>query len=662
MALVSIEEAQALFNAGRIPAARSMCEALLQREPGNFDATYLMALIAQRQGHNEDAIALLRRAISIRQDLPALHFVLGNVYRTSGQIERAIESYRAALRLKPDDADVLVNLGIALASSGQRDEARSAWQRALELNPRDADALSNLGNLARSEGRIGEAIHYAERALAINPNLHTTLSNLAVAYGRQGRLDEAIATYRRALAINPRSPRIHSNLLLDMTYHDRIAPEDLFAEHRKWNQLFATPLHPAPQAPPAPTQPIKKGYVPFYDVPTDSIKKGYVPFYLEQSRQGHCPPVGALDLNRPLRVGYVSADFREHAVAYFIEPVLRAHNPKQVEVFCYFAAPREDEVTRRLKSYGGRWQRLWGVRDEQAAEMVRADAIDILVDLSVHTSGNRLLLFARKPAPVQVTWLGYAGTTGMDAMDYRLTDPIVDPPGLTESLHSEQLFRLPRTQWCYLPPADAPAISPPPCEANGYVTFGSATNLAKVTPTSLDLWRDVLNAVPGSKFALLARGLDEGSTRDFIAGQFQIRGIDPDRLHLVGGGDLGHYLNFFSQVDISLDTHPFAGGTTTCHTLWMGVPVVTMTGRTSVSRVAASVLTNVGLEELIANSPGEFVPIAARLASDRKQLSHLRATMRDRIKHSPLLDSVAFTKDLEAAYQAMWQNWCTPAR
>jgi predicted O-linked N-acetylglucosamine transferase (SPINDLY family) len=616
----SLSEAQSLFTAGNLPAAAEACQAVLRREPGNVEALHLLALVAERGGNRALAVELLRAAVARRADLPVLHFSLGNALRVSGQLAQAIDSYRAALRLAPDYADALINLGIVLAGSGQREEAARAWQRALELNPNDADALANLGNLCAGAGRTGEAIAYAQRALALDPNRASTLSNLGVAYGQQGRLDEAIAMYRRALAVRPRSPHVHSNLLLDLVYHDRVAPQEVYAEHRRWNETFAAGLKA-------------------------SIR----------------PHGNDRDPDRRLRIGYVSPDLREHAVAFFMEPVLARHDPSAVEVFCYLAAPREDEVTQRLKSYGGTWRSLWGVRDDAAAEMVRSDRIDILVDLAVHTSGHRLLLFARKPAPVQVTWLGYAGTTGMDAIDYRLTDPIVDPPGLTESLHSERLVRLPRTQWCYQPPADAPAVAPPPCERLGRVTFGCATNLAKVTPTTLELWAQVLRAAPEARFALLARNLGDSSTRDRIAGEFSRRGIDAQRVEFDGGGSLGHYLSFFSRIDVCLDTHPFAGGTTTCHTLWMGVPVVTRTGRTSASRVGASVLTSVGLADLIAGGAEEFVAVATGLAGERDRLAHLRAHLRAMMLASALCDAAAFVRDLESAYRTMWRAWCNPA-
>jgi predicted O-linked N-acetylglucosamine transferase (SPINDLY family) len=299
-----------------------------------------------------------------------------------------------------------------------------------------------------------------------------------------------------------------------------------------------------------------------------------------------------------------------------------------------------------------------GIHDESVAEMVRKDRIDILVDLAVHTNGNRLLVFARKPAPVQATWLGYAGTTGLRAIDWRITDAIVDPPGLTESLHAEKLFRLPRTQWCYRPAANAPPPSAPPSDRAGYVTFGNALNLAKVTPRVIEVWSAVLRAVPTSRLSLKARSLGDESTRKLVAESFAQHGVAPERLTMEPGGDLLNYFGFFDTVDICLDTFPFAGGTTTCHTLWMGVPVVTLTERTSVSRVAASVLTSIGLKNLVAQTPEQFVHVASQLAFDADRRRELRKNLRPLMRTSPLCDGPAFARDLENAYREMWRTWC----
>jgi protein O-GlcNAc transferase len=631
-----LQEAVAHADAGRLQEAERACAQVLRLDPQNAGAWGLYGIIAQRAGQLPAALEALGRAAVLRPDVAGNHYELANVLRAMGKLPQAIESYRRALAIQPDYADALVNLGIALANSGKRDEAGEAWRAALKINPRDFEALVNLVNHSRSLGRLSEAIDYARRALAIDPGSATAVNNLASVYQQQGRLDEAIAQYRRAIKLPGASIYAYSNLLLNLQYDGTFSPQEVFAEHLRWAQRYEAPL-------------------------AATIR----------------PHTNDRSPDRRLKIGYVSPDFRDHAIAFFMEPILAHHDPEQVEVFCYAAAPTIDGVTRRLQRYvrGQNWRTIFRVRDADAAEMVRRDGIDILVDLAAHTSAHRLRLFAHKPAPVQVTYLGYAGTTGMNTIDWRITDAIVDPPpaassvdsppaasaaelGLTEALHTEKLMRLPRTQWCYRPPSPAPPVAEGPARTNGFVTFGNATNLAKITPRTLDLWARVLVATPGSHLALKSKSFTDDATRERVTAEFANRGVSAERMTLVGGGDLADYLGFFSRIDVCLDTFPFAGGTTTCHTLFMGVPVITLVGPTSVSRVGASVLTNVGLTELIAEMPGQFVQIATDLAGDAERLGMIRQSLRERMLASPLCDEPGFVRELELAYRQMWRAWC----
>ena len=613
----TLDEGFAHYEAGRLAQAELVARELLRRDGNDANAWRLYGMVALKLGQADFAIDALRKAAAIHPDVPEFHLSLANALRVMGKLEAAIESYRRALALRPDYSDTLINLGLAYNSIGRGEEAQSAWEAALRLNPDDIEALTNLGNLHRTAGRISRAIECLDRALAVNPRVLAAASNLASALGQSGRHADALAAIRRALALSPQVSFAHSNLLLNLTYQDAVAPGEWFAEHRRWNEEHAKPL--------AATQ------------------------------RAHA---NDRDAERRLRIGYVSPDLRDHSIAYFIEPVLAHHDRERVEVFCYANVPHEDEVTARLRGHADQWRSIAGVGDDRAAEMIRADRIDILIDLAVHTAGHRLLVFARKPAPVQATWLGYAGTSGLDAIDWRITDPVVDPPGLTESLHSEKLLRLPRTQWCYQPPASAPDVSSPPFERNGFITFGNATNLAKVTATTLDCWCAVLRAIPDAKLALKSRSMADEPTRAVMRDAFAARGVDPSRLILEPAGELSNYLDFFSSIDICLDTFPFTGGTTTCHTLWMGVPVVTRVGATSVSRVAASVLTNVGLADLIARTPEEFVEITGALAANTDRLRQLRRDLRTMMRSSPLCDGPAFVRDLEGGYREMWRQWC----
>ncbi|HWB54226.1 MAG TPA: hypothetical protein VG722_08535, partial [Tepidisphaeraceae bacterium] len=330
----------------------------------------------------------------------------------------------------------------------------------------------------------------------------------------------------------------------------------------------------------------------------------------------------------------------------------------QMEVFCYANQPVEDEITHRLRSLADHWRNIFRESHDAAADLIQRDKIDILVDLSSHTNANRLLVFARKPAPVQGTYLGYASTTGLRAIDFRLTDAWVDPPGMSESHHTEQLVRLPNTQWVYRPPTSAPEITPLPAESNGHMTFGIAANLSKINVVTIEMWSRTLRAAPGSILFLKGTGLDDPPTRQHFVNEFAGRGIGESRLRLESSSPLAEYFQWFEQVDLILDTFPFAGGTTSCHSLYMGVPVITRTGDTSVSRVGSSILHNLRLGELVADTPEMFVKIATELADDLPRLSQLRQSLRDRMKASPIMDEVRFVANLESAYRALWRAWC----
>ncbi|MEW6330081.1 MAG: hypothetical protein AB1560_01340 [Pseudomonadota bacterium] len=361
---------------------------------------------------------------------------------------------------------------------------------------------------------------------------------------------------------------------------------------------------------------------------------------------------------RRLKIGYVSSDFRRHSVAWFIEPVLAQHDRERFEVHCYANHFQEDEVTRRIMSHADHWCRIFGTPDEGVADQIRADRIDILVDLNGHTAMNRLLVFARKPAPVQVTWLGYPNTTGLSAMDYRLTDGFADPVGQTGHLHSEKLVRLPECFSCYQPPADAPAVSELPARNKGRVSFGSFNKLNKITPGVMKLWAGILRAVPGSRLILKSTGLGEPAMQQTVRDAFMRREVTPDRIELLGhdpssAGHLGRY----ADIDIGLDPFPYNGTTTTCEALWMGVPVVTLAGKVHAGRVGVSQMSNLGLTELIARTPEEYIAITTSLARNLEDLARLRSELRDRLLASPLTDAPRFTRNLEQAYHNMWEDW-----
>jgi len=430
----------------------------------------------------------------------------------------------------------------------------------------------------------------------------------------KGELDEAIESFQRAIDLAPDDAAIHSNLLYTLHFHPGYDAAMIYEEHRRWNRQHAEPL------------------------------KKFIQ-----------PHVNNRDPDRPLRIGYVSPDFRNHPIGKFLLPLQAAHDPDRFEVFCYSDVRRPDRLTELLRRHAKQWRNTVGLTHERAAQLIREDQIDILVDLTMHMAGNRMLLFARKPAPVQVTYLAYCSTTGLETMDYRLSDPNMDPSDSDLLLYSERSIRLPETCWCYGVAGPTPEPSPLPASVAGYITFGCLNNFCKVSTEALNVWIQLLCATPKSQFILRAL---EGSHRQRVRDLLQQYGIDPQRLKFVGTVPLSEYYRLYQQIDIGLDPFPYNGGTTTCDTLWMGVPVVTLVGPTAVGRGGVSILCNVGLPKLIAQTPEQYVQIATDLAKDLPKLAELRRTLRARMQASPLMDAPRFARNVEAAYRQMWRNWC----
>jgi predicted O-linked N-acetylglucosamine transferase (SPINDLY family) len=428
-------------------------------------------------------------------------------------------------------------------------------------------------------------------------------------------LDEAVAHHRRAIELAPGESKFHSALVYLLNFHPDYDAPAVAAEHRTWAARHADPL-----------------------------------------TAQFAPHANDRTIDRRLRIGYVSPYFASHAVNVFTEPILTSHDRTEIEVFCYSDVHEGDEATHRLRDSVEHWRETSSLDDQQLSEAVRDDGIDILVDLTGHIGDNRLMVFARKPAPIQVTYIGYQNTTGMVAMDYRLTDVYCDPPGLTEALHTEQLVRLPRTFFCYLPSPDAPEVDSLPALRLSQVTFGAFNNFTKVTPQVLETWAQILGRVPQARLVLLA---DEGPTlHRHISEIFESQHVGPERFEVVERLPRAEYLARIGRVDIALDPFPFNGHTTTCDCLWQGVPVVTLSGQTYASRFGGSGLMALGLEELIARSVEQYVAIAAGLATDLNRLAELRRTLRERMAASPLLDHRSFTRNLEIEYRRMWATWC----
>jgi predicted O-linked N-acetylglucosamine transferase (SPINDLY family) len=510
----------------------------------------------------------------------------------------------------------MTNLGNALGALSRHEEAVACFQKAIAVAPRYANAYYNWGSLCLNAGRFQEAADRFRGALAIDPLHAESQIGLASALLDLGHVDEAIAADRRALELRPGDREVHSQLLFALLHSAKHTPEQVFDEHRQWGRKHAAGL---------------------------------------SSRSVEHP--NAREPERRLRVGYVSGDFRHHSVAQFFEPVLAQHDRRGFEIFCYYNLSHTDDVTERLRLCADRWRGIASLDDEAVAERIRADRVDILVDLSGHTKYNRLLVFARKVAPVQAAWLGYMSTTGLDAIDYRITDARASPEGLLDALHSERLYRLPDCQWCYQPPRDCPEVaSPPAADRGGAITFGAFASLAKIGPHVIALWCRLLQRMPDAR--LLVAGLGLESMRDEFRSRFAAHGLVPERIELRGFQSFRDYLALHAAADVILDTFPYTGGTTTCHALWMGVPVVSLAGKSAPSRGGASLLGVIGLEELVAEASEQYLDKACSLAGDLGRLSALRAGMRARMASSPLLDTARFTRHLEQAFRSMWHHWC----
>jgi predicted O-linked N-acetylglucosamine transferase (SPINDLY family) len=578
-------------------------------------AHFRRGLALRAQNRPEDAVAELRAACAAEPGWAEAHHQLGNAYKSLRRYSEAAASLRAAARLAPADAAVQLNLGVACLELALSEDAVACFRRAIELEPARPEAHNILGHALLVRGRCTEARASLVEALRLRPGYPAAHDNLGRVLKAQGRAAEAVEHHRIALAGGGR-PETHSNLLYTLNLLPGADPGRVFAEHRGWALRHAVDAGSE------------------RDFSTHDFKP-----------------------SRRLKIGYISADFVNHAVAYFFAPVLESHDRGDFETFCYSDVPVPDETTRRLQTAAGHWRDIAGWGDERVASLVREDRIDILVDLAGHTARNRLLVFARRPAPIQVTWLGYPNTTGLQTMDYRLTDAISDPPGRTEAWHTEKLVRLPEAFCCYGPASDSPEVGPLPALGAGRVTFGCCNNLAKINSPVIELWSRILREAPASRLILESRGLADPETAGRVRREFTDRGVERERVDFDGEPlSVSRHLARYHSIDIAFDPFPYNGVTTTCEALWMGVPVVTLAGEAHVGRVGASLLAQLGASEWVASSPDDYAAIALGLARDPRRLGDLRRGLRERMRHSPLCDAPRFARGLEKALRQMWRR------
>jgi len=643
-----LEAAVSRHEAGELDEAENLYRQILLRQPEDADALQMLGVLALQRGDPRAALELIERSLALNPTAPECHYHHGVVLTSLGRGVEGVAALRRAIDLKPDYVEACHCLAAALLKNKEFDGAIALLRRVVEQRPDDADALHGLGDALQAKGEFEPAIDAYRRAAAARPDFPEVFFGWASALRCLGRLDETIATYRQAISLRPTYVEAMNNLagaLKDVgeveqalkCYEQALAIRPNFAAAHS-NRLFTMHFQP--------------------DADARTLFEAHRAW-----AQGHAgPPEGGLaghrndrSPDRRLRIGYVSGDFRSHPVGLALEPILEQHDRRQFEIAGFSNVPTPDALTQRIQSKVDQWHPIFGSSDAQVVELIRQQQIDVLVDLSLHMAHNRLLVFACKPAPVQVTYLGYPSTTGLSTIDYRLTDPYLDPPGIQCPYYSEQSIRLPKTYLCWRWSGQEEPVEPLPALRNGYVTFGSLNNFCKVTTQVLQCWGRLLSEVKDSRLILRCPAGGASARVQQILSQW---GVGPQRVELTGRLAWDQYVSLCSRQDIGLDPFPYPGHTTSLDSLWMGVPLVTLGGSTAVSRGGVSILSNLGLPQLIAQNVEQYIDIAASLAADLPRLVELRAGLRRRIEQSPLMDAAGFTRDLEAAYRQMWRTWC----
>ena len=610
-----IARGNALEDAGDLVAALVCYEAAIRCAPTYARAHMNAGNALKKSGRLDDAVVAMRQATRCSPHFAPARFNLGALLTQSGDYTAAEQELREALELEPTMADAAVLLADVLGSTGRAREAEAELLHALSIRPHYAGAAINLGLLYLEQERFDIAESTLLQAKTMDPALALVDVALGNLYLKTGRTADASRALRRALDRAPMLPDAQSALLFSLNLNADVAPDDVFKAHAQIGEQLVRAAGPQ-----------------FMDWP------------------------GSRDPERKLKVGYVSGDFGPHPIGLFMQPVLEHHDRAHFEVYCYSNRDFVGDMTQMLRQAADHWQAVTRLSDDQLAKRIRDDEIDVLVDLSGHTSRNRLGVFARRPAAVQVTWLGYLNTSGLSTMDYRICDRYTDPVGAAEQLHTERLYRLPDSQWCYVPVHELPLVMDPHPENPGALVFGSFNQYAKISDACLDLWCQVLTAVPDSTF--IALDVAGGTMQDRFRSRLAQRHVDPDRVVIHSRKSILEYFAAIGNVDIALDTLPYTGATTTLDTLWMGVPIIALCGERGISRSGYSILQSLDMLELIAVDPGEYVRLNVDLAHDPRRRRDLRSTLRNRLKLSPLMDAAGFVRDLEGAYRQMWRTRC----
>ncbi|ACB73751.1 tetratricopeptide repeat protein [Opitutus terrae] len=614
--LISLLQAGAAHHrAGRLVQAEAQYRQAVLGAPKSFEALHLLGLVNFQLGRMAEAADLLQRALRVNPQSAPCAMQLGMVLVALGRHKEAEAHLRGVVTRQPQLHEAWTHLAHCLKTQNRLREAIDCYQKAIELEPKDALAWYNYGLTLSLAARPLEALACHERALAIDPHHAEARFGRAQALQQTNRIPEAVEDYGRVLARQPGNLEARSYRLFALHYLEGVSRDQLFAEHVEYGRIAGGPTVQA-----------------FKNVP---------------------------DPNRRLRVGVLSPDFRLHACAYFIEPLLQHLNPREFELCLYHNHPREDEVTARFRTRAAVWRNFVGRSHSFVEATIREDAPDVLIDLAGHTGFNRLPIFAHRLAPVQITYLGYPDTTGVAAMDYRFTDALADPPGEADALATEKLVRFAPTAWAYLAPPDSLAPNTREPAADGSVVFGSFNNLSKITDSMLAVWGRLLKQVPNGRLLLKGVGLSEPESRGRYVARMETAGLPVDRVELLERTpDTAAHLALYHRVDVALDTFPYHGTTTTCEALWMGVPVVTLAGDRHSSRVGVSLLSAVGHSEWIAHSADDYVAIALALAADPARRAQLRRDLREGLKRSPLLDHPAQAARFAAGLRQCWGEWC----
>jgi predicted O-linked N-acetylglucosamine transferase (SPINDLY family) len=607
----AMEIATQHHRAGEFAQAEAIYRQVLEVDPHHSDALHLLGLLASQHATPQLAVEMVGRAIAIHPNIATYHHTLGNALRQLGRIDEALVAYATAVELTPDSAQVWMDYALAHVAANHPQRAAEVLRQAMAQIPDHPDLHNNLGLLLHKLGDLDEAAVHLRKAVALRPDQPLYCSNLGTTLQDNGEIEEAVQAFRNGVDAAPDDPFLWSCYLYELNFDPHASPALIREELERWRRIIAQPLRP----------------------------------HIQPASNDRSP-------DRRLRIGYVSPNFNHHVVARNLLPLLRRHDHAAFEIFCYSDHQYSDDTTAEIKACCDTWRDCTSLSHQQLIDQIRSDRIDLLVDLALHMEGNRLPVFACKPAPVQICFAAYPGSTGLDTIDYRLTDPHLEPPDATEPVGPEAPLRMLESFWCYEDFATDEPPSPPPAVANGWITFGCLNNFSKVNAIVLDLWARVLEAVPDSRIRILA---PDTSCRQRVVAAL---GVERDRIEFVGFCDRDEYLRRYQQIDISLDTYPYNGHTTSLDAWWMGVPVVSLCGTHPVSRAGISHARNLGMTDVVTQTPDDYLSLAVALAGDLPRLVELRRTLRQRMAQSPLMDGLKFARSVETAYRSGWEAYC----